>query len=439
MFERLQSALDAAGLDGLAIFAGRALLPPRHDVPLPFRAEPYFVSWLPLPHLQGAILVLSPGETAQLIYPCDADFWHAPPAPPSGYWVEHFDIRFAESESTALKLAAESARGFAAIGAAVPALPELGPINPEGLLRELDYRRALKTDYEVACMARANAIAARGHRAVARAFGPETSEFDLHQVYLSATRLREQEFPYQNIVAVNEHAAILHYQHLATEPPPAIRTLLIDAGAQFAGYAADVTRTWVNGAGEFDEFQHLVDSMEALQQSICAEVAPGVDFVELDERMHRGLAEILVAHELVACDSDQAFASGLTRLFLPHGLGHFLGLQVHDPGGWQSSADGNVRPPPDDNPYLRLTRRLEAGMALTIEPGIYFIPALLEAAAPARRRMLDLEKIERFRACGGIRIEDNLLVESTQSRNLTREAFATLGVDSDEHGQRKTG
>jgi Xaa-Pro dipeptidase len=150
--------------------------------------------------------------------------------------------------------------------------------------------------------------------------------------------------------------------------------------------------------------------------------------VDLNERAHVLLAGVLAEHGIVKCSAEEAYASGLTRAFLPHGLGHLLGLQVHDVGGWQRSPDGAVRRPPDAHPFLRLTRRLEPGFAFTVEPGLYFIDSLLGKLDGSAAKHIDRATVDALRPCGGIRIEDNLVVESTASRNLTREAFASLGV-----------
>ena len=192
-----------------------------------------------------------------------------------------------------------------------------------------------------------------------------------------ASGQRETELPYGNIIGLNEHAATLHYQRLRTSPPAVKRSLLIDAGAEFLGYAADITRTY--SASATDDFAALIASMDSLQQRICDEVKPGVDFVVLHAFTHRQLAGLLRDHKIVTCSVDEAVATGITRGFLPHGLGHLLGLQVHDAGGRLADETGRKREPPAQDPYLRLTRTLQPGVVVTIEPGLYFIPSLLKA------------------------------------------------------------
>jgi len=111
-------------------------------------------------------------------------------------------------------------------------------------------------------------------------------------------------------------------------------------------------------------------------------------------------------------------------VFFPHGLGHLLGLEVHDVGGFMRSPDGGDIPRPAGHPYLRLTRVLEQGFVVTMEPGLYFIPQLLAGArADERSRRINWARVDSLRKFGGIRIEDDLAVTATGCENLTRDAF----------------
>ncbi len=421
---RFETALAESDFDGIVIFSGELQHYPRDDTTVPFRVDPWFAAWLPLTELPGSALVVSPGRRPLMIYRQDDDFWHAPPDDPEGFWTVHFDVRIAATSAEADSLLAGLEGRYASIGAANGGSASKGFTDDAALLARLDFCRAAKTDYEIACMTRANSIAAAGHLAVGAAFAEGVSEYSLHQRYLGATAQCESELPYASIIAMNNHAAILHYQRRDRAVPAQSRSLLIDAGARFNGYAADVSRTWVSSDAFFAE---LLESMEALQQTLCAEVSAGIDFVDLNERTHELLAGVLSEHGLVTCSADEAHASGITRTFLPHGLGHLLGLQVHDVGGHQSRPTGDLRPAPEPHPFLRLTRVLEPGFTLTIEPGLYFIESLLKRVGPELRRTLNQDLVERLLPYGGIRIEDNLVVEPSGARNLTREAFASLG------------
>jgi Xaa-Pro dipeptidase len=431
MERRLDEALRAAGFDGAVIFAGEPSVVFRDDQTQPFSAEPYFKAWLPLTDAAGSFLRLVPGQRPMLVYKQVDDYWHEPPEDPTGYWAQYFDIRIVRSDADAKKLSGSGPR-WVAVGDPA-AIPQGGSAstqpaqNESNFLNYLDFYRALKTHYELLCMRGAQAIAVRGHLAVAATVGNGVSELELQHTYCRATEQREAQLPYPNIIALNEHAATLHYQHLRSRAPSVTRSLLIDAGATYNGYAADVTRTWVPAA---DDFGALVASMDALQQHVCREVRAGVDFVELHDLTHRLLGGLLREHGVVKCSAEEAAASGITRKFLPHGLGHLLGLQVHDAGGRQISPDGARREPPAQDPHLRLTRTLEPGFVVTIEPGLYFIPSLLKSLLEQHEGKVNRGKIERLLPFGGIRIEDDVEVTADGCKNLTRDAFAALGAQA---------
>ena len=127
---------------------------------------------------------------------------------------------------------------------------------------------------------------------------------------------------------------------------------------------------------------------------------------------------------LTKLPGQDALDLGVTSAFFPHGIGHLLGLQVHDVGGVTGDLSGHERQRPEGHPYLRLTRMLEPGVVVTVEPGIYLIDSLLARAhADARRAHVDWSVVEELRPYGGVRIEDNVLATAAQPENMTREAF----------------
>jgi Xaa-Pro dipeptidase len=141
---------------------------------------------------------------------------------------------------------------------------------------------------------------------------------------------------------------------------------------------------------------------------------------------HRGVAEILVRFGFVkGLDANGVLERRISSTFLPHGVGHLLGLQVHDAGGFMADRAGNTIPKPEGHPWLRLTRVVEPGWVFTIEPGLYFKDILLdELRAGDNAKHVDWEKVDAFRKFGGIRIEDDILITETGRANLTRDAFA---------------
>jgi Xaa-Pro dipeptidase len=130
---------------------------------------------------------------------------------------------------------------------------------------------------------------------------------------------------------------------------------------------------------------------------------------------------LLCEHGVLTGSPEAALAQRLTSVFLPHGLGHHLGLQVHDVGGRQVDPAGRTQDPPPDHPYLRTTRTLEEGHVVTIEPGLYFIPLLLDPVRQDERGAnVDWDVVEELLPCGGIRIEDDVLVTRAGCEDLTR-------------------
>jgi Xaa-Pro dipeptidase len=275
-------------------------------------------------------------------------------------------------------------------------------------------------------MRRANALGARGHRAALAAFLDGASEYETQMRYLEACEQREEEMPYNNIVAYNENAAVLHYQHLERRPPDSLRSFLIDAGAQFRGYAADITRTYAAAPGPFSD---LIAALNTAQLRLCDEIVTGRDYRQVHLAAHRLVGDVLEQVGLTTLEGQAALEAGVTGVFFPHGIGHLLGLQVHDVGGVMGDSKGAERSRPEGHPYLRLTRMLEPGVVVTVEPGIYFIDSLLTAArGDARGSHIDWSMVDRLRPYGGIRIEDNIVTTDSVPENMTRDAFAGVAA-----------
>lgn len=423
--EYADKALAATGHDHLLIGAGQ---PPRKfldDQDYPFIANPHFRHWLPLIDAPGSWIVHTPGNKPRLIFLQPRDYWHVVPEAPSGYWVEHFDITVVRTaEEAVAQLPAGSTRR-AVIAPVQPAVAGIEPNNPQDVLDYLHWYRSYKTPYELELMREASRIGARAHRVAEQAFRAGASELGIHQAYLAAAGAIDAELPYASIVALNQHGAVLHYTHFDRAAPDYHRSFLIDAGAQAFGYASDITRTYA-GHGE-DEFQALINSVEAAQLSFAAKVRAGQSYPELHVHAHHVLANVLREHGFIRMSTEAAVESGVTAAFFPHGLGHPIGLQVHDVAGFQQSQRGGSIPRPAGHPYLRMTRTLEPGMVVTIEPGLYFIDMLLgELRDKPVAKDIDWERVELFKPYGGIRIEDDVACTTGEPENLTRDAFALL-------------
>jgi Xaa-Pro dipeptidase len=421
--ERADKALEIGGFDHLLIAAGSPLRKFLDDQDYPFAVSPHFKHWLPLTDAPGSWIVYTPGSKPKLVFLQPRDYWHVVPQAPSGYWVEHFDIVTVRDAADALAELPAGKR--AVIAPACPSLEGIEANNPASVLDYLHWHRSIKTPYELALMREASRIGTRAHRAAERAFRAGESEFGIHMAYLAAARQIDAELPYASIVALNEHGAVLHYTHFDRTPPPQSRSFLIDAGASTAGYASDITRTYASPQAA--EFQALIDSVENAQQGFVAKVRAGQSYPELHIHAHHVLADVLREHGFIRMSAESAVESGVSSAFFPHGLGHPIGLQVHDVAGFQQSERGGSIARPAGHPYLRMTRVLEPGMVVTIEPGLYFIDMLLaELRDKPVSRDIDWAKVDTFRQYGGIRIEDDVVCTEGAPENLTRDAFALV-------------
>jgi len=207
--------------------------------------------------------------------------------------------------------------------------------------------------------------------------------------------------------------------------------VLLDGGAEDAsGYCSDVTRCWPVGGPFSPEGRDVYELVLKAEQAAIAAVRPGARFRDLHLQASRLMAEGLAAMGLLRGSAEGLVESGAHALFFPHGLGHQLGLDVHDletfgdqvlyPGGRARSAQFGLA-------SLRMDMDLEPGMTFTIEPGLYFVPAILRAAdfREKFKAQVDFERAERFlamnggRGFGGIRIEDNVLCTERGAEVIT--------------------
>ena len=419
---RTATALSRGGFAHLVVPSGTAHTQVFDDRDYPYAVNPQFKAWVPLTNTPGSWLVYTPGKRLQLIYLQPHDYWHVVPAQPSGEWARHFDITIIRRPEEALRyLPADPAR-CAILGEPQSALGGFVPNNPAPVLNHLDYLRAFKTPYEVDMIRAATRVGVRAHRMAERAFRSGASEFGIHMTYCQVAGQDANDLPYSNIIAINEHAAVLHYTDRDRVPARPARSFLIDAGASHAGYACDITRTYA--ADTESQFQALIDAVDAAQQAMCDQVRAGIDYRNIHLDAHLALAGILQQFGIVKCSAEAAVQNGISATFFPHGIGHGIGLQVHDVGGFMASESGGVLAKPEGHPYLRLTRTLPPGMVVTIEPGIYFIDMLLEKLRDdGHRNSVDWEKVESFKPYGGIRIEDDVVCTADAPINLTREAW----------------
>lgn len=422
---RAQEILQRNQLDALLIHSGELQITFLDDYSYPFKVNPQFKAWVPVTQVPNCWLWVDGINKPKLWFYSPVDYWHSVEPLPDSFWTHDVQVLpLTKAEEIKSQLPVDLSR-VAYIGYNQDRALGLGisadHLNPKSVLDYLHYHRAYKTGYEVACMREAQKLAVNGHLAAHEAFLSGMSEFDISMAYLTATGHRETEVPYGNIVALNEHASVLHYTTLQQQPPAEMRSFLIDAGAEYNGYAADLTRTYA--AQSDSDFAALVKDLNSEQLALIDTIKPGVSYTDYHVQMHHRIARLLKAHSLVVGISEEAMVEqGLTGPFLPHGLGHPLGLQVHDVGGFMQDENGTHLAAPSQYPYLRCTRIVQPGMVLTIEPGLYFIESLL---APWRDGALSQhfawDKIDAMKPFGGIRIEDNIVIHDSRIENMTRD------------------
>jgi Xaa-Pro aminopeptidase len=250
--------------------------------------------------------------------------------------------------------------------------------EPGDILHEMRLR---KEPAELAWMREAIAIACEAHREAMRSARPGMHEYEIEALIDFTFRRRGATGPaYPSIVAAGKNATVLHYID-NDRPLGADELLLIDAGAERAGYCADVTRTFPTGRRYGPAQRDLYEAVLAAQLAAIAAVAPGTTLEAVHTIALRVLAEALIAQGILAGSVDEVIEKGTYRRFYMHRTSHWLGRDVHDVGNY--ARDGKPRP-------------LEPGMVLTVEPGLY-IPAAGDDVPAAFRGI-------------GIRIEDDVLV-----------------------------
>ena len=371
-----KAALARENLEGLVIHSGQEIKAFLDDNGYPFRVNPHFKYWLPLLDVPNSWLVVNGEDKPTLIYYQPVDFWHKITPLADDYWTEHFSIKILTKASEVEKLLPYDKKTFAYIGSHVEVAKALGfeLINPEPLLNYFHYHRAYKSNYEHECLRQSNVLAVTAHKAARDAFLRGESEYNIQQTYLTAIGYSTNDTPYGNIVALNKNCSILHYMVLDKATPQNLQSFLIDAGANFNGYAADITRTY---AFKQDKFADLIARMDQLMLTAVDALKPGISYVDLHVQTHRAIGQVLRDFNFINVDADTAVESGIISTFFPHGLGHHLGLQVHDVGGFMADERGTHVNTPAAHPFLRTSRSIESGQVFTIEPGLYFIDSLL--------------------------------------------------------------
>ena len=291
----------------------------------------------------------------------------------------------------------------------------------ERLVEAVARQRLIKSEPEIAEIEDALAVTDRMHRMAMKCTRPGLHEYDVAGAIQGVALSRNRQQAYNPIVTI--HGEVLHnhsYDHVLEEG----QLLLNDSGAESPReYASDITRTFPV-SGTFTSVQaEVYQTVLRMQLGAIAMIKPGLPYREIHVAASRILVEGLRSMGLMKGDPADAVEAGAHALFFPHGLGHMLGLDVHDMedlGDVVGYPKGEKRSNQFGLNYLRLGRPLEPGFLLTVEPGIYFIPALIDRWQQERlhKDFINYDKLGAFRTFGGIRIEDNVVVTPAGARVL---------------------
>jgi Xaa-Pro aminopeptidase len=283
-------------------------------------------------------------------------------------------------------------------------------------------QRSYKSAEEVADLDHAVDISREMYAAAMRTAQPGRHEYEVVAEIARVAIARGGRFSFQPICSV--HGETLHnpfYRNVLKGGD----VMILDSGAETANYnASDITRTLPIG-GTFSTQQRLIYEMVLRAQlAAISAIAPGKRYLDVHLLAARSFALDLKAAGLMKGDVDEAVAAGAHALFFPHGLGHMLGMDVHDMENLEERLvgyrKGLERSTQFGLGYLRLARELEPGFVLTVEPGLYFIPALIDQwrADETHAAFINFPEVDKFRDARGYRIEDDVLVTDSGCRVL---------------------
>lgn len=298
----------------------------------------------------------------------------------------------------------------------------LKPGEEHPVQQAMDFDRVVKTEYEIACLKRANEISARAHMAAREAFEDGATEFESIMAYLSAAGHPVHHAPYPPIACIEEHSSVLHHTHYDTVRRFAT-TMLIDAGSAYNGMGADITCTYAREDAH-PVFIEIVRDVDEFQRELAKTISSATSYKDMQILTHLRIAGLLKKVGVIKphVHVETAFTSGVTAPFMPHSFGHHLGFDTHDKGEYYIDRYGNKPPKLEDDGTTGWRNRApyRPGSVVTMEPGIYF-PVGMEFTFPKHLRdSVDLSLIWALTRYGGVRIETDMWLHPDRTVNLTR-------------------
>lgn len=288
------------------------------------------------------------------------------------------------------------------------------------LFYAMDEARLLKDWYEIEVLRKAAAISDKCHLAVMSALPIELNEVQIQAEFsYHSTRQGARSLGYDPICCSGPACGTLHYVK-NSEDLAHKSSILIDAGAEWKNYTSDVTRCFPISGKFTKEHREIYEAVLDVQTQVMQRIKPGVNWEDLHLLSHRVLIKHLRKLGIFKSrfSEKELFDRRASCVFYPHGLGHLMGLDVHDVGGQPNYKDSDPY-----FKYLRLRRPLQEGMVVTNEPGCYFNEYLIKEFMdkyPERSEVIDLDVVKKYMSIGGVRIEDDILVKQNGYENLTK-------------------
>ncbi|TVY46977.1 putative Xaa-Pro aminopeptidase, partial [Lachnellula occidentalis] len=284
------------------------------------------------------------------------------------------------------------------------------------LKESIEECRVVKDAYEIALIKRANAISTIAHTEVLKRVKGAKNERELEAAFIEksiANGAREQ--AYHGIFASGEAAATLHYVK-NDQPLDGKLNVLLDAAGEVDCYASDITRTFPISGTFSPESRAIYDIVLEMQHVCINLLKAGAVWDDIHLKAHEIAIEGLLKLGILQGTPEDILKSRTSVAFLPHGLGHYLGMDTHDTGGHANYADTD-----SIFRYLRVRGKVPAGAVITVEPGIYFCRFIIEPYLrdPVHAQYINFDVLNKYWAVGGVRIEDNILVTADGHENLT--------------------
>jgi len=290
------------------------------------------------------------------------------------------------------------------------------------LVHAVIQQRAHKAPEEIAQMEEALTITAAMHTQILRSIAPGKLEAHIRAIAEGIAFSQQGRLSYQAICTIQGQTLHNNEYHRKMKDSD---MLLCDIGAESTmGYAGDITRTYPVSPSFSKQQAEIYDLVLKAEVDSIKAVKPGVSYRDIHLGAAKIITEGLQQLGLMKGDADEAVAAGAHALFFPHGLGHMIGLDVHDMEGLGENNVGYTesikRSEQFGTAYLRMARTLEPGFVITVEPGIYFIPELIDQwqSEEKHAEFIDYNKVQTYRNFTGIRIEDNILVTEKGNRIL---------------------